>query len=761
VPAAEPPPDPTAPFAAGLRQRLEASEALRRSVLDSALDAVVAADGESRAIEFNRAAERIFGHSRDEVLGRNVIALLTRPDQRQTLLARLAEYQRTADAEILHERIELTGVRADGSEFPMEIAISPAVLDDGSRIFTACMRDVGERRDAAALLSKRAGQQAAVAELGERALAANSLGDVMQHAAAAVAGTLEVEAVGIFELMRAENELAPRALVGVPPHEHAAIAATAETSLGYAITHEEPVIVDDWADETRFDPVRIPGREAVASLANVVVHGPDRRPWGVLGAVSEIRRAFDADDVTFMQSVANVVASSIQRDLVDSALRHSALHDALTGLPNRTLFLDRLEHALTQSERRRRTVAVIFLDLDRFKLVNDSLGHQAGDDLLRATTERIGEVLRPEDTLARFAGDEFVVLCMGLRTERDATAVADRLAQAFARPFRLGECDRFVSASMGIAMPGRNGQTAEELIRDAGAAMYLAKERGRARYELSDERMRVRAMLRMRTEDDLRHALPEKQFEVHYQPIVSLTEADLVGFEALLRWHHPGRGSVPPNEFIGIAEDSGLIGGIGRWVLGEAAGQAARWRGRGGRFGGPLVMSVNVSARQFAEGGLADEIAGVLEQAELQADELAVEITESVLMEETDAAVETLQELKALGVRLMLDDFGTGYSSLSYVERFPLDGLKIDRSFVAALDGGESSWIVAAIVSMARSLELTVTAEGVETEDQVEQLRRLGCDFAQGWYFGRPGPPLAQAPLVEARPARSGPHFNK
>ena len=733
------------------RQRLEASEALTRAMLESSLDAIIAADGLGRAIEFNQAAERVFGYSRDEVIGRDVIELLTPEDVRPLLIAHLENYQRTGDAPILRERVELTGVRADGSQFPMEIAITDALLDDGSPVFTAYARDISERRESEALLAKRADQQAAVAELGQRALASESLSDVAGHAAHAVGRTLDVETVGIFELLPDEEFLVARAVIGMELDGELRVPAREDTSLGYAVKHDEPVVVSDWANETRFEPVNSPGNESIASLAHVVIRGPDGRPWGALGARSRNRLAFDPDDVNFMQSVANVIASAIQRDRVNSAIRHSALHDGLTGLPNRVLFLDRLGHALSQAERRRRTVAVIFLDLDRFKLVNDSLGHQAGDQLLLAATERIVGVLRPEDTLARFAGDEFVVLCEGLRDEHDATAVADRLTEAFADPFRLGQREQFVSASMGIAMPRRPDQTAEELIRDADAAMYRAKERGRARYELFDERMRVRTLLRMRTENDLRHALPQNQLEVHYQPIVALRDADLVGFEALLRWHHPRRGMVPPAEFIPVAEDSGLIASIGRWVLDQAASQAAAWRGRGGNSG-RLMISVNLSARQFTHGGLADDVAAVLEEAGIEADELTMEITESVLMEETDAAVETLQALKALGVRLVLDDFGTGYSSLSYLERFPLDGLKIDRSFVSGLDGGGSSAIVAAIVSMARSLELSTTAEGVETEEQVDALRLLGCDYAQGWYFGRPGPPRAQAPLLEARP---------
>jgi diguanylate cyclase (GGDEF)-like protein len=473
--------------------------------------------------------------------------------------------------------------------------------------------------------------------------------------------------------------------------------------------------------------------------------------WGFLSAHAPEPRRFTADEVNFMQSVANTLASAIARRRVEDAIRHTALHDSLTGLPNRTLLLDRLEHALAQVERRATTVAVVFLDIDQFKLVNDSLGHQHGDQLLQAVARRLRDELRPGDTVARFAGDEFVLLCEEIEDEQGAITVAERLMECFKDPFRVGGRDQFVSVSMGIALPRRADQAAEELIRDADAAMYRAKERGRARYELFDERMRVRTVVRMRVENDLRRAVPGEELRVHYQPIVSIADGDLAGFEALIRWSHPQRGNVPPGEFIPIAEESGLILPIGRWVLEQAAEQAVRWRGRAGARAEPLTVAVNLSARQLSHGHLADEVAEALAATALEPERLLLEITESMLIEHSEATLEALHALKALGVRLVLDDFGTGYSSLSYLDRFPIDALKIDRSFVAGLDSGGSAAIVAAIVSMAHSLDLRVTAEGVETEEQLERLRQLGCEYAQGFFFGRPGPPEAQDRLLVAR----------
>jgi len=393
---------------------------------------------------------------------------------------------------------------------------------------------------------------------------------------------------------------------------------------------------------------------------------------------------------------------------------------------------------------------VIFMDIDQFKVVNDSLGHQAGDRLLQSVVPRLMGAIRPGDTLARFAGDEFVVLCEGLDDEQGAIVVAKRLLDCFSDPYSLGDREQYVSASLGIAVPRRGSAGAEELIRDADTAMYEAKARGRARLAMFDEHMRVRTLVRMRIDHDLRRAVPGRDLHLHYQPIFDLGSGELAAFEALMRWRHPSRGNLMPAEFIPVAEESGIIGSLGRWVLEEAAEQAVRWDAAHPQSARPLRVSVNLSARQFAEGRLADEVSEVLAATGLDPQRLLLEITESVLIDETDAAIDELHALKDIGVQLVIDDFGTGYSSLSYLERFPIDGLKIDRSFVAGLGAGGSAPIVDAIVSMAHSLDLIVTAEGVETEAQVDPLRRLGCEYAQGWHFGRPAPADAHERLISA-----------
>jgi diguanylate cyclase (GGDEF)-like protein len=418
--------------------------------------------------------------------------------------------------------------------------------------------------------------------------------------------------------------------------------------------------------------------------------------------------------------------------------RHAAFHDSLTGLPNRAMFTELLKAEIESTNRRDpHMFAVLFLDLDRFKNINDSLGHTHGDLLLVAFAERLERTLRPVDTLARFGGDEFAILITGMTDATDAVRVAQRIQDELSEPFVLDKNSAFATASIGIALSSSGYDRPEDILRDADIAMYRAKENGKARYELFDHGMHARAVSRLQLESDLRQAIENKEFCVYYQPIVSLETGRLAGFEALVRWNHPRRGLVSPADFIPVAEETGLIVPIGQWVLNEACAQVRQWQ-----IDSPshraLSLSVNLSARQVAQPDLLEQIKEALATSKLNPHCLKLEITESVVMENAEAAVLMFKQLRSLGVQLSIDDFGTGYSSLSYLHRFPLNYLKIDRSFVMRLTTDNDNAIVRTISTLARNLGMEVIAEGIETEEQYQQLKMLGCEYGQGFLFSRP-----------------------
>jgi diguanylate cyclase (GGDEF)-like protein/PAS domain S-box-containing protein len=439
-----------------------------------------------------------------------------------------------------------------------------------------------------------------------------------------------------------------------------------------------------------------------------------------------------------------VVRDVTDRKAVERELTRLAFHDPLTNLPNRALFMDRLQHALERSARQGRPIGVMFLDLDNFKVVNDSLGHKAGDQLLIHVSQRLVGCLRSADTAARLGGDEFTVLLEDLNGPEDALVVADRIAKHLNSAFQLDGREVFVTASVGIAL-STGGDTAESLVRTADLAMYQAKTSGKARYAVFDPEMNDRAWERLEIETDLRHALERGEFVLHYQPIVDLASGRIEEVEALIRWQHPKRGLVSPNEFIPIAEETGLIVPIGRWVLEQACSQVRAWGSD------DLVVSVNLAARQFQDAQLLKDIAGILSATGLAPSRLKLEITESAAMHDAAATETTLRQLKMLGVGLAIDDFGTGYSALSYLKRFSVDTLKVDRSFVAGIGtSSDDTAIVSAIIALARSMGLEVTAEGVETADQQAHLRRLSCNRGQGYYFARPRDRAELTALLDA-----------
>jgi diguanylate cyclase (GGDEF)-like protein/PAS domain S-box-containing protein len=482
-----------------------------------------------------------------------------------------------------------------------------------------------------------------------------------------------------------------------------------------------------------------------AALAEVA-----ERPYGVLELELPLRHR-DGHQCTAQFTVTNLLDNPSvgglvlntrdisERRQLEEQLVHQAFHDSLTSLANRALFKDRVDHALLRTKRQTPSVAVLFLDLDGFKEVNDSLGHAAGDRLLVQVGQRLAASVRPSDTVARFGGDEFAVLIEDASDEQELATVAERILEGLRQPFFINGRELHVRGSMGIARMESDVDGADHLLRNADLAMYRAKAAGRGGFERYDPEMHTELVQRVQLEADLRRALEAGELFLQYQPTIDLSSGQIVGAEALARWQHPTRGLVPPTEFIPLAEASGLIRPLGAWVLREACRQAAAWQRANSQRDKPFTLSVNLSGKQLQHVQVVDDVTAALAQSGLPPDSLVLEMTESVLMDDNENVLDILRQLKRLGARLAIDDFGTGYSSISYLHRFPVDILKIDRSFVERLsrtfDNAELAWTV---VRLGQSMQLVTVAEGVEDSTQFLALRRMGCDIGQGFYFGRP-----------------------
>ena len=592
-------------------------------------------------------------------------------------------------------------------------------------------------------------QQMEVARFGQRALRGADIDVLTDEATLLMDKVLNIDIGGVMKLLPGGDELLLISAVGLREDEvgKTKVPTGYQSQSGYALATGLPTVVIDWRTETRFEESDLQAKAGMRSAVIVLIKGKGE-PYGILGVGSRKVREFSQEDVSFMQAIANVLASAIERRRTEERTQHEALHDPLTSLPNRNLFLDRLEHALSVAARRQTPIAVLFLDLDQFKVVNDSLGHAAGDELLAAVAPRIEQALRPVDTVARFGGDEFAVLAEDVGNERVATRIAERIAEVLSRPFILRGREHFVSASVGIAIGGGN-EAPEALIRDADSALYRAKERGRGGYEIFDEVMRSRVVEHMQIENDLRRAIQRQELELHYQPVIKLSDGSILAMEALLRWNHPDRGMLGPLAFIPVAEESRLIVPIGRWVIEQACRQAAAWQ-QLHPDSAPVSVAVNLSARQIADPDLLSHIEGSVRANRIDPSSLWLELTETTLLDDTSFVERTLESLKGLGVRLVLDDFGVGFSSLGYLKRLPLSMIKLDRSFVENLtEGSHDAAIVRAVTEMANTIGIGVVAEGVETDEQVRMASTLGCGFAQGFHFSEPVPAAHVERLLE------------
>ena len=759
-----------------------------RGLLEAAPDAVVVVNQDGKIVLLNLQAEKHFGYQRDELIGQDVKNIIPKE-----LAERLAAHAigATVDPHVPQTGtgIELYGRRKDGSDFPIEILLSPLDTLDGILV-TASIRDITQRKqrendlsrlaalaeDRLCALSKSQEQLQLLEEIATSSNKASSISEALKFTLdrvcaytgwpighvylAPLGNTGSMVSTKIWHLTNEDRFDQFREVtegmdfpsgIGLP---------------GRVFASREPAWITDVTDDTNF-PRGPSARQAGLGAAFAFPVLSRNQVAAILEFFSETVSDPQVAFLQIMSQVGNLLGRVVERVRAAETLLHDAFHDPLTSLPNRALFLDRLERAIARADRHNDyQFAVLFIDIDRFKIVNDSLGHPAGDELLIQVSERILSSLRlqdlvarpvigswkgKDDTLARLGGDEFTILLDDIRDPSDSVRVAERIQNSFAEPFVIRNQDVFATASIGIAA-NSGPANAVDVLRDADTAMYRAKLLGGARCEIFDQAMHEHSVNRLNLETDLRRALERKEFRVYYQPIIELRTGNISGFEALVRWQRSDNALVPPAAFIGVAEETGLIVAIGKWVLKTACEQAHQWHLASPREP-PLTMSVNISARQFLQDDLVTQVEEILRETQVEPTAINLEVTEGVAMGDAERTIRVVKDLKKLGLRFSIDDFGTGYSSLSYLGRFPMDTLKIDRSFVSNLKSNpENHEIIRTIIGLARNLGMDVVAEGTETLEEINYLKTLNCEFAQGYFFSKPVDSTAAQVLLRKNP---------
>jgi len=726
-----------------VRERIAQEEALRKS--NERFDMAVRATNDviwdwnllTDEMWWNQNYRKVFGHSRDTV-ETSIQSWYQgiHPDDQGRVIAGV------------HRVIGSGGENwSDEYRFRRQDGSYLHVLDRGQIIRDAsgravrmigAMADISSRKQAEERIHNQAMRQRLIAEFGQQAFASTDVEDVLARAVELVSVSLKADFCGVLELDQDRKQLLMKAASGWPEDLRSRpVHIRPGGRLEFVLSHRQPLVIEDLPKDERFpnSPLLTLG---VRSGVQVPIFGT-AGTYGILSAHTRADRSFGQDEASFLQSVANILAVAIERKNAQDRLERLAQFDSLTGLPNRHLFHDRLLKTMAHARRSGEAMAVLFIDLDRFKLVNDTQGHSAGDKLLQEAAARLLQCVRSGDTVGRFGGDEFGAIVTGLAKPGDAGVVAQKVLDALAQPFKLDAHDTYVSASIGITLFPADGDNPEALVMNADTAMYRAKEQGRNTYQYFTREMNERALARVRMEAALRRAIEHKEFLLHYQPKVDLKTRFICGFEALLRWRHGDKGLVLPGEFVSILEDAGLIVQVGEWVLQEVCVQIRSWE----RDGLPVKpVTVNLSARQFQQKDFEATVRHILRDAGVDPSLVEFELTESLLMSDPEGSARTLRGLKDSGVKISVDDFGTGYSSLAYLKRFPIDALKIDHSFVRDITTDpEDAMITLAIIGLAHSLKLKVVAEGVETQEQLDLLAANGCDEIQGYHFSKPTTP--------------------
>ncbi|MDH5484056.1 MAG: EAL domain-containing protein [Gammaproteobacteria bacterium] len=708
------------------------------AILSTSLDAIISIDAKDLVTDWNTQAEKIFGWSAEETFGKKLAELIIPHQYREQHLKGINTYLTTGQGPALTRRMEVTALRKNGSEFPIELTIAPIKIH-GEPTFSAFIRDISEQKKSAAKINNDYHSQRVIASVLEISTYSIAFNEKLQQSLDVILSTpwLTLQGIGmIFVVNKDSDRLVMAAQRGVSKTilEQCREVKYDDCLCGQSAATQQIVFANSINDNHKIqhDNMKEHGHYCIP------IKSADRL-MGVLNLYLDYGHKKNDEELHFLNAIANTLGNMINQHENEEKLQHYAYYDELTELPNRTLFVDRLEQCIKQKNRMKDyTYAVLFLDLDRFKNINDSLGHTVGDQVLVSVAERLQQCVRQIDTVSRLGGDEFAILLDDIDNITAAYRTASRIHQALINPLQLQRNEVYTSTSIGI-VPGMTSYLVpSDLLRDADIAMYRAKQKGNGHTEVFDEKMHALAVKTLDIETELRRALDRQEFSIHLQPIISTSEKRILGFESLLRWNNPERGLISPVDFIPIAEETGLINEIGLWVLQESCRLIKSWNSS---YPGheSLYISVNLSPIQLLKKDFIAQVDNHMKSISFDTSNLRLEITESILMENPQTAAQILMDLKNRNIRLYLDDFGTGYSSLSYLHNFPFDTLKIDRSFVSKLEtGAEHIGMIKTIIAVAKNFNMDIIAEGVETIEQLTILNELGCHNIQGYYFSPP-----------------------